>query len=48
VVLTADHGWGERLLGEQTVRRAATLAAVLDRELKVTTARSPRKVAAAE
>jgi exopolyphosphatase/guanosine-5'-triphosphate,3'-diphosphate pyrophosphatase len=47
VVLTADHGWGERLLGEQTVRRAATLAAVLDRELKVTTARSPRKVAAA-
>ncbi|HEY5106584.1 MAG TPA: Ppx/GppA phosphatase family protein [Caulobacteraceae bacterium] len=35
VVLEAAEGWGARLLGEQTGKRAATLASLLDRGLKM-------------
>lgn len=35
VTLQAEEGWVSSLLGEQTVKRAATLAGLLDRELKV-------------
>jgi exopolyphosphatase / guanosine-5'-triphosphate,3'-diphosphate pyrophosphatase len=35
VVLQAEAGWEAALLGDPTAKRAATLAALLDRELKV-------------
>jgi exopolyphosphatase/guanosine-5'-triphosphate,3'-diphosphate pyrophosphatase len=50
VVLQADQAWIGMLLGEQTARRGAVLAGLLDRELKMRTtpARAARKVQAAE
>jgi exopolyphosphatase/guanosine-5'-triphosphate,3'-diphosphate pyrophosphatase len=43
VVLQADNGWEATLLGEQVAKRANTLAALLDSELRIksTGARSP-------
>ena len=35
VILSAQHGAADLLLGEQTSRRGATLANILDRELKI-------------
>jgi exopolyphosphatase / guanosine-5'-triphosphate,3'-diphosphate pyrophosphatase len=35
VILEAEEDWRGTLLGEQTVKRAVTLAALLDRELKI-------------
>jgi exopolyphosphatase/guanosine-5'-triphosphate,3'-diphosphate pyrophosphatase len=35
VVLQADDGWEATLLGEQTAKRASTLAGLLECELKV-------------
>jgi exopolyphosphatase/guanosine-5'-triphosphate,3'-diphosphate pyrophosphatase len=35
VVLQAESGWETALLGEPTAKRAATLASLLDRELKI-------------
>ena len=35
VILSADHGVGDLLLGEQTARRGATLAGILERDLKI-------------
>jgi exopolyphosphatase/guanosine-5'-triphosphate,3'-diphosphate pyrophosphatase len=35
VVLQADAGWEATLLGEQVAKRAGTLAALLERELKI-------------
>jgi hypothetical protein len=35
VVLQADHGWEATLLGEQVAKRANTLAALLERELRI-------------
>jgi hypothetical protein len=34
-VLTAAPGWGDMLLGEQTAKRAATLAGVLKLKLQM-------------
>ena len=50
VSLQADRAWAAMLLGEQTARRGATLAALLDRELKIRTlsGKSSRRIAAAE
>jgi len=39
VTLEADTAWAAILLGDQTAKRAATLAALLDRELKLRPAR---------
>ena len=37
VVLQAEEAWGPILLGDQTTKRAQTLAAALDRTLKLRT-----------
>jgi exopolyphosphatase/guanosine-5'-triphosphate,3'-diphosphate pyrophosphatase len=35
VILSADHSAADLLLGEQTARRSATLASILERDLKI-------------
>ncbi len=41
VVLQADHGWEATLLGEQVAKRANTLAALLERELRIRSSGHP-------
>lgn len=41
VVLQADFGWEATLLGEQVAKRANTLAALLERELRIKTSGAP-------
>jgi exopolyphosphatase/guanosine-5'-triphosphate,3'-diphosphate pyrophosphatase len=50
VVLQADQRWAGLLLGEQTTRRAAAVAAHLGRDLKIRTdnGKAARRIAAAE
>ena len=47
VVLQADDGWDATLLGEQMAKRANTLAALLERELRMQAVRSPAPAASA-
>jgi exopolyphosphatase/guanosine-5'-triphosphate,3'-diphosphate pyrophosphatase len=41
VVLQADYGWEATLLGEQVAKRANTLAALLERELRIKSSGAP-------
>ena len=44
VLLQAEEAWTATLLGEQTAKRAATLAGLLERELKMRAAPTPARL----